>query len=49
MEQQNAFLGTDEQPIVTPTSDEKTLAILSHILTIVVWLFAPPDFINRTP
>ena len=41
MEQQNAFLGTDEQPVVVPTSDEKTLAILSHILTIVVWLFAP--------
>ena len=41
MEQQNAFLGTDEQPAITPTSDEKTLAILSHILTIVVWLFAP--------
>ena len=41
MEQQNSLLGTDEQPVVQPTSDEKTLAILSHILTIVVWLFAP--------
>ncbi|HTN07860.1 DUF4870 domain-containing protein [Agriterribacter sp.] len=41
MEQQNSFLGTDEQPLVQPTSDEKTLAILSHVLTIVVWLFAP--------
>ena len=41
MEQQNSLLGTDEQPAIQPTSDEKTLAILSHILTIVVWLFAP--------
>lgn len=41
MEQQNSFLGTDEQPLLQPTSDEKTLAILSHILTLIVWLFAP--------
>jgi uncharacterized Tic20 family protein len=41
MEQQNTFLGTDEQPLLQPTSDEKTLAILSHILTLIVWLFAP--------
>ncbi|HRN56198.1 MAG TPA: DUF4870 domain-containing protein [Agriterribacter sp.] len=41
MEQQHSFLGTDEQPVLQPTSDEKTLAILSHVLTLVVWLFAP--------
>ncbi|MGN6439408.1 MAG: DUF4870 domain-containing protein [Agriterribacter sp.] len=39
--EQNSLLGTDAQPIVPPTSDEKTMAILAHILTIVVWLFAP--------
>ncbi len=37
----NSFLGTEEQPIVVPTSDERTMAVLSHILCLVVWLFAP--------
>lgn len=37
----NSFMGTEEQPVVTPTSDERTFAVLSHILCIVVWLFAP--------
>lgn len=42
MEQQNSsLLGTDEQPVVPPTSDEKTMAILSHILTLVVGFIAP--------
>ncbi|MCC7526708.1 MAG: DUF4870 domain-containing protein [Chitinophagaceae bacterium] len=41
MENQNSFLGTDDLPDVQPTSDEKTLAILSHILTLVAWLIAP--------
>ncbi|MBN8860684.1 MAG: DUF4870 domain-containing protein [Sphingobacteriales bacterium] len=41
MEQQNDLLGTEEQPIVPPTSDEKTMAILSHILTLVVGFIAP--------
>jgi uncharacterized Tic20 family protein len=42
MEQQpNSFLGTDDQPLTTPTSDERTMAILSHILCLIVWLFAP--------
>ena len=35
MEQQNSFLGTDEFPVLTPTSDEKTMALLSHVLTLV--------------
>lgn len=39
--EQNSLLGTDEQPIVPPTSDEKTMAILSHILTLVAG-FIPP-------
>ena len=41
MEQQNDLLGTEEQPIVPPTSDEKTMAILSHILTLVGGFIAP--------
>jgi uncharacterized Tic20 family protein len=42
MEQQtNTFLGTDDKPLYTPTSDERTMAILSHVLCLIVWLFAP--------
>lgn len=41
MEQKNSLLGTDEQPLNAPTGDEKTLAVLSHVLTLIVWLFAP--------
>lgn len=36
MEQQNSFLGTDEIPVLTPTSEEKTMALLSHVLTLVI-------------
>ena len=38
---ENTFLGTEMQPDYTPTSDEKTLAILSHILTLVAPILAP--------
>ena len=41
MNQINTILGTEEQPLVTPTSDEKTMAILSHILCIVAGFLAP--------
>jgi uncharacterized protein len=41
MNQTNTFLGTEEQPLVSPTSDEKTMAILSHILCIVAGFLAP--------
>ncbi|MDQ2751422.1 MAG: DUF4870 domain-containing protein [Bacteroidota bacterium] len=34
MAQQNTFLGTEETPILAPTSDEKTMALLSHVLTL---------------
>jgi hypothetical protein len=34
-------LGSEEQPIVTPTSDERTMAILSHVLCFVVGFWAP--------
>lgn len=38
---ENTFLGTEMQPDYIPTSDEKTLAILSHILTLVAPILAP--------
>ena len=43
MNQQNSFLGTEEAPLLAPTNDEKTMALLSHILTLVpgVGFFAP--------
>jgi uncharacterized protein len=40
-ESNERFLGTEEQPLIAPTSDERTMAILSHVLCLVVWLFAP--------
>ncbi len=41
MTQQNSFLGTEEIALIPPTSDEKTMAILSHILTLVAGFIAP--------
>jgi len=41
MEQQNSFLGNEEIPVLPPTSDEKTMALLSHVLTLVVGFVAP--------
>ena len=35
------YLGTDSEPILSPSSDEKTMAILSHALVIVVGFIAP--------
>ncbi|MBO9205127.1 MULTISPECIES: DUF4870 domain-containing protein [Niastella] len=37
----NSFLGTESVPAYTPTSDERTLAILSHVLTLFFWIFPP--------
>ncbi len=37
----NSFLGTDETPLIPPTSDEKTLALLAHVLTFIFPLLAP--------
>ena len=37
----NSFLGTDEVPTIPPTSDDKTLALLSHVLTLVFPILAP--------
>lgn len=41
MDQQSSFLGTEESTLIKPTNDEKTLAILSHILCIVAGFIAP--------
>lgn len=38
---ENSFIGTQEAPIVPPTSDEKTMALLSHVLTLVFPFLAP--------
>jgi uncharacterized protein len=38
---QPEFLGHEELPAVAPTSDERTLAILCHILTLFFWLLPP--------
>jgi hypothetical protein len=35
------MLGDESMPVIAPTSDEKTLAILSHILTIIVSFVGP--------
>lgn len=39
--EQNAYIGTDAQPGIIPTSDEKTMAILAHVLTLVASFIAP--------
>ena len=35
------LLGTETDPGYVPTSEERTLALLSHVLCVVVWLFPP--------
>ena len=39
--EQSPYLGTETQPNLVPTSDERTMAILSHILTIIFPFLAP--------
>lgn len=41
MNQERSFLGTDFNPQYTPSSDEKVLSLLSHILTFVAPILAP--------
>ncbi len=41
MTQQNSFLGTDEPALITPSSDEKTMALLSHVLALATWIVGP--------
>ena len=38
---QNSFLGTDSLPAYIPTSDEKTLGLLAHVLTFIASFIAP--------
>ncbi|HEV7424208.1 MAG TPA: DUF4870 domain-containing protein, partial [Candidatus Paceibacterota bacterium] len=40
-QKRGSFLGEEETPLYTPTSDERILAMLAHILTIV-GSFIPP-------
>ncbi len=40
-EQFNSFLGTEEQSSYTPTSDEKSMGMLSHLLAIFFGFLAP--------
>jgi uncharacterized Tic20 family protein len=39
--EQNSYLGTDTEPTIPPSSDDKTMATLSHVLTIVAGFLAP--------
>ncbi len=39
--EQNSYLGTSTEPIIAPASDEKTMAMLAHVLTIVAGFIAP--------
>jgi len=39
--EEKSYLGTDSEPAVSPTSDEKTMALLSHVLTLAVGFLAP--------
>lgn len=38
---ERSYLGTDTDPVLMPSSDEKTMALLSHILTLVFPILAP--------
>ncbi len=40
-DQTNSFLGTEEQPLYTPNSDEKSMGMLSHLLAIFFGFLAP--------
>lgn len=40
-DQTNTFLGAEEPSVYTPTSDEKTMALLSHVLCIPFGFLAP--------
>src|SRR6478736_680677 len=40
-ESNERYLGTEEEPLTIPTNEERNLALLSHVLCLVVGLFAP--------
>jgi uncharacterized protein len=37
----NSFLGKEEAAPYVPTSDERTMAILAHVLTLFFWIIPP--------
>jgi hypothetical protein len=39
--EQKSYLGSETEPATMPTSDEKTMAVLSHVLTFVAGFIAP--------
>lgn len=39
--EEKSYLGTDTEPVISPSSDEKTMALLSHVLTLAVGFIAP--------
>jgi uncharacterized Tic20 family protein len=39
--EEKSYLGTDAESVILPTSDEKTMALLSHVLTLAVGFLAP--------
>lgn len=41
MENTNSFTGTEGEPIIMPSGDEKTLALLAHIITLVSSFLGP--------
>ena len=54
--EQKSFTGTDSDPVTAPSGEEKTMALLSHILTLVAGFLAPliiylvkriPEFSNN--
>ena len=38
---ENSYLGTEETPVIPPTSDEKNIALLSHVITLVSAFLGP--------
>ena len=36
-----SYLGTTQQPLGQVTESERMLAVLSHALTLIAWIFAP--------
>jgi uncharacterized Tic20 family protein len=38
---EKTFLGTVEDPVIVPTQDEKTVAMLAHLLTFVAPILGP--------
>lgn len=39
--QESSFLGQEDQPITPPTSEERSMALLAHVLGLIVWFIAP--------